>query len=156
MCTCTCTWMNIHAYTCTQSKYIFVHTCIQNYCTCTCIYTIWIHMCTYMHMYRYRYTCANLLKMPPKTDALRHSGWESRLLTSSTVTLYFCVDERRERRPGTRQNMSEPRGVWWCPLAPPIPPTLLLIMCGSCDMDSASSGSGVESVQIGEELNNWL
>ena len=46
--------------------------------------------------------------MPPRTEALRHSGGESRLRTSSTVTLYFCVELRRDRRPGTRQNMSLP------------------------------------------------
>lgn len=48
-----------------------------------------------------------LLKTPPRRDALRHSGCDSRLLISPTVTLYFDVELRRDRRPGTQQNTSE-------------------------------------------------
>ena len=47
-----------------------------------------------------------LLKMPPKSEALRHSGGERRLFTSAMVTLYLEVELRRDRRPGTEQNRS--------------------------------------------------
>lgn len=67
-----------------------------------------------------------LLSIPPSTEAFKHSGWDSRLLTSSTVTLYFWVELRSERRPGTRQKTSMPWGG----------------VVGSC---FNSSGSGVES-----------
>ena len=93
------------------------------------------------------------LSIPPSTEALRHSGWDSLLRTSSTVTLYFCVDDRRDRRPGTRQNVSEPRGIRSCGPAPPTPPPREVVTCGSWDTgavlytcnDSTSSGSGVDS-----------
>lgn len=48
----------------------------------------------------------HLLSTPPSSDALRHSGGESRRCTSATVTLYFEVELRRERRPGTEQKTS--------------------------------------------------
>lgn len=47
-----------------------------------------------------------LLKMPPKSEALRHSGGERRLFTSAIVTLYLEVELRRDKRPGTEQNKS--------------------------------------------------
>ena len=47
-----------------------------------------------------------LRRTPPRSEALRHSGGESRRWTSPTVTLYLDVDESRERRPGTLQNTS--------------------------------------------------
>lgn len=47
-----------------------------------------------------------LLKTPPSNDALRHSGGDNRRCTSATVTLYFDVELRSERRPGTEQNTS--------------------------------------------------
>ena len=47
-----------------------------------------------------------LLRTPPRREALRHSGGESLLWTSATVTLYLEVEDRRERRPGTEQKMS--------------------------------------------------
>lgn len=37
---------------------------------------------------------------------MRHSGGERRLCTSATVTLYFDVELRRDRRPGTEQKTS--------------------------------------------------
>lgn len=37
---------------------------------------------------------------------MRHSGGESLLWTSATVTLYLEVEDKRERRPGTEQKMS--------------------------------------------------
>ena len=56
------------------------------------------------------------------------------------------------RRPGTRQKVSEPRGVWSCNMTPPTPPVRFVVPCGSCvtvelctGMGSASSGSGVDS-----------
>lgn len=50
----------------------------------------------------------HLLNTPPSREALRHSGGERRLCTSATVTLYFDVELRRDRRPGTEQNTSFP------------------------------------------------
>ena len=47
-----------------------------------------------------------LLSTPPSSEALRHSGGDSLLWTSPTVTLYLEVELRRERRPGTEQNTS--------------------------------------------------
>lgn len=51
-------------------------------------------------------TSTNLLKTPPNKDAFKHSGGESLLWTSATVTLYLLVDDSRDRRPGTEQNTS--------------------------------------------------
>lgn len=51
-------------------------------------------------------TQTHLLSTPPSREALRHSGGERRLCTSATVTLYFDVELRRDRRPGTEQNTS--------------------------------------------------
>lgn len=47
-----------------------------------------------------------LLRIPPKSEALRHSGGERRLFTSAMVTLYLEVELRRDKRPGTEQNKS--------------------------------------------------
>lgn len=47
-----------------------------------------------------------LLKTPPSNDAFRHSGGESLLWTSATVTLYLEVELRSESRPGTEQKTS--------------------------------------------------
>lgn len=47
-----------------------------------------------------------LLKMPPRREALRHSGGDRRLFTSAMVTLYLEVELRRDKRPGTEQNKS--------------------------------------------------
>lgn len=44
--------------------------------------------------------------MPPRSEALRHSGGERRLFTSAMVTLYLEVELRRDNRPGTEQNKS--------------------------------------------------
>lgn len=49
---------------------------------------------------------AYLLRMPPRSEALRHSGGERRLFTSAMVTLYLEVELRRDKRPGTEQNKS--------------------------------------------------
>lgn len=53
-----------------------------------------------------RVVTAYLLSTPPSREALRHSGGESRLCTSATVTLYFDVELRRDSLPGTEQNTS--------------------------------------------------
>lgn len=45
-------------------------------------------------------------KTPPRREAFRHSGGESLLWTSPTVTLYFDVELSRESLPGTLQNTS--------------------------------------------------
>lgn len=47
-----------------------------------------------------------LLKTPPKSDAFKHSGGESLLCTSPTVTLYLDVELSRLSLPGTEQNTS--------------------------------------------------
>lgn len=47
-----------------------------------------------------------LRRTPPSREALRHSGGESRLCTSATVTLYLDVELSRESLPGTEQNTS--------------------------------------------------
>ena len=74
-----------------------------------------------------------LLRTPPRSEALRHSGGERRLWTSATVTLYFDVELSRERRPGTEQKTSVGAGgaavaavpvVASAPPAPPPPPFL--------------------------------
>lgn len=57
-----------------------------------------------------------LLSTPPSKEALRHSGGESRLCTSATVTLYFDVELRRESLPGTEQNTS--LGFMTTPISP--------------------------------------
>ena len=64
-----------------------------------------------------------LLRTPPNSEALRHSGGLRRLWTSAMVTLYLDVDERRDSLPGVEQKMSEGKylievagggwGVWW-------------------------------------------
>lgn len=48
-----------------------------------------------------------LRKTPPRRLAFRHSGGESRLCTSATVTLYLLVLLSNDNRPGTEQNTSE-------------------------------------------------
>lgn len=48
----------------------------------------------------------HLRSTPPSNEALRHSGGERRRCTSATVTLYFEVELRSERRPGTEQKTS--------------------------------------------------
>ena len=60
-----------------------------------------------------------LLKTPPNKEALRHSGGDSLLCTSPTVTLYLEVELRRDRRPGTEQNTS-----FIFTVTPPIRPSL--------------------------------
>lgn len=63
---------------------------------------------------------AHLRRTPPRREALRHSGGESLLCTSPTVTLYLEVELRRERRPGTEQKTS--LGF----VTPPIRPSLFI------------------------------
>lgn len=63
---------------------------------------------------------AYLRRTPPRREALRHSGGESLLCTSPTVTLYLEVELRRERRPGTEQKTS--LGF----VTPPIRPSLFM------------------------------
>lgn len=45
-------------------------------------------------------------RTPPRREAFKHSGGERRRCTSPTVTLYFEVEDRSDRRPGTEQNTS--------------------------------------------------
>ena len=60
-----------------------------------------------------------LLNTPPNKEALRHSGGDSLLCTSPTVTLYLEVELSSDRRPGTEQNTSLMLTV-----TPPIRPSL--------------------------------
>lgn len=46
------------------------------------------------------------LNTPPSSDAFKHSGGDSLLCTSATVTLYLDVLDNKLRRPGTEQNTS--------------------------------------------------
>lgn len=47
-----------------------------------------------------------LRRTPPRREALRHSGGESRRWTSPTVTLYLDVELSSDSRPGTEQKTS--------------------------------------------------
>lgn len=47
-----------------------------------------------------------LRRTPPRREALRHSGGESRRCTSPTVTLYLDVELSKDSRPGTEQKTS--------------------------------------------------
>ena len=47
-----------------------------------------------------------LRRTPPSSEALRHSGGDSRRWTSPTVTLYLDVELSSESRPGTEQKTS--------------------------------------------------
>ena len=49
----------------------------------------------------------HLRMMPPRREALRHSGGASRRRTSATFTLYFELEASSERRPGTLQKRSD-------------------------------------------------
>ena len=59
----------------------------------------------------------DLRKTPPSSDALMHSGGDSRRWISATVTLYLDVELSSDRRPGTVQNRSVGFNV--SPAAPP-------------------------------------
>lgn len=48
-----------------------------------------------------------LRRTPPRRLAFKHSGGDSRLCTSATVTLYLLVLLSNDNRPGTEQNTSE-------------------------------------------------
>ena len=60
-----------------------------------------------------------LLRSPPSRDAFRHSGGESLLCTSETVTLYFDVELSKESLPGTEQNTSLANELYWFMAPPP-------------------------------------
>lgn len=47
-----------------------------------------------------------LLRTPPRSDALRHSGGDNLLCTSPMVTLYLDVELSNDSLPGTLQNTS--------------------------------------------------
>lgn len=48
----------------------------------------------------------HLRSTPPRSEAFRHSGGDSRLCTSATVTLYLDVELSRDSLPGTEQKTS--------------------------------------------------
>lgn len=92
---------------------------------------------------------AYLRRTPPRREALRHSGGESLLCTSPTVTLYLEVELRRDRRPGTEQNTS--LGL----VTPPMRPSLLM---DSVEMvvPLAFEGMGTGKKGEGEKGRPWL
>lgn len=92
---------------------------------------------------------AYLRRTPPRREALRHSGGESLLCTSPTVTLYLEVELRRERRPGTEQKTS--LGF----VTPPIRPSLFM---DSVEMavPLAFEGMGTGDKEQGEKRRPWL
>lgn len=49
----------------------------------------------------------HLRNTPPRRLAFKHSGGDSRLCTSATVTLYLLVLLSKDNRPGTEQNTSD-------------------------------------------------
>ena len=51
------------------------------------------------------------LRTPPRSEALRHSGGDSLLWTSATVTLYLEVEDSSDRRPGVEQKTSVARSL---------------------------------------------
>lgn len=60
----------------------------------------------------------HLLSTPPRSEAFRHSGGDSRLCTSATVTLYLEVELSRDSLPGTEQKtslgfMTDPTMYFW-------------------------------------------
>lgn len=60
----------------------------------------------------------HLLSTPPRSEAFRHSGGDSRLCTSATVTLYLDVELSRDSLPGTEQKtslgfMTDPTMSFW-------------------------------------------
>lgn len=81
----------------------------------------------------------HLRRTPPSREALRHSGGESLLCTSPTVTLYLEVELSRDRRPGTEQNTS-----FTLTVTPPISPSLLIIRDVTllCGIGTAGGGGG--------------
>lgn len=52
-------------------------------------------------------TVSYLRNTPPRRLAFKHSGGDSRLCTSATVTLYLLVLLSNDNRPGTEQNTSD-------------------------------------------------
>ena len=88
----------------------------KKWCPCLCHLT-WKHSLGIKYHQKKFY----LLKTPPSNEAFRHSGGESLLCTSATVTLYLDVELSNDKRPGTLQNTSEgtiPNIIfsWWLPL----------------------------------------
>lgn len=85
-----------------------------------------------------------LRRTPPRREALRHSGGESRLCTSPTVTLYLEVELSSERRPGTEQKTS--LGF----VTPPISPSLF-IREGMVPLAFEGMGTAGQERERGEE-----
>lgn len=92
---------------------------------------------------------AYLRRTPPRREALRHSGGESLLCTSPTVTLYLEVELRRERRPGTEQKTS--LGF----VTPPIRPSLFMERVEMV-VPLAFEGMGTGDKEEGEKRRLWL
>lgn len=87
-----------------------------------------------------------LRRTPPRREALRHSGGESRRCTSPTVTLYLDVELSNDSRPGTEQKTS---------LGLLIPPTRLSLDSERVERLPALEGMGtVEQKQGKRERGN--
>lgn len=83
-----------------------------------------------------------LRRTPPRREALRHSGGESRRCTSPTVTLYLDVELSNDSRPGTEQKTS---------LGLLMPPTRLSLARERAERLPALEGMGtVEQKKQGE------
>lgn len=79
--------------------------------------------------------------MPPKSEALRHSGGERRLFTSAIVTLYLEVELRRDKRPGTEQNKSVGLTTQVPPLEEKAHYILITVRDENCTKDSENQGT---------------
>lgn len=88
-----------------------------------------------------------LRRTPPRSEALRHSGGESRRWTSPTVTLYLDVELSSESRPGTEQKTS---------LGFVMPPTRLSLASESAERLLALEGMGTveQKQEQGREREN--
>lgn len=88
-----CSWL----YPSSTLENILLFNCLYKLLTCGVI----SHFCLGVSVFS-----AHLRSTPPNSEALRHSGGDSLLWTSPTVTLYLDVELRRDRRPGTEQKTS--------------------------------------------------
>lgn len=82
-----------------------------------------------------------LRRTPPRREALRHSGGESRRCTSPTVTLYLDVELSNDSRPGTEQKTS---------LGLLMPPTRLSLDSERVERLLALEGMGTVEQKQGE------
>lgn len=71
------------------------------------IYSLYVDVCSTVCLISKKIiSFTHLLSTPPSKLAFKHSGGDSLLCTSATVTLYLLVDDSNDNRPGTEQNTS--------------------------------------------------